>query len=124
MSHTILIVDDSPTVRELITTILESHTYDTMSACNGCDGLEKMALNPPDLVGEIINTVWFNILLPRRGFRRIAPGFNRGIESTQISSSPVGAAARGSVAPPGLKSSFAQSPQVETWGYLPTSLRD
>ncbi len=46
----ILVVDDSPTVRKLITTKLERSGYRVIQAVDGLDALEKINLAVPDLV--------------------------------------------------------------------------
>jgi len=55
MSNNILIVDDSPTVRKLLTYILKSKNYQCIEASNGIQALEKMALNDVDLAIVDIN---------------------------------------------------------------------
>jgi len=47
---TILIVDDSPTDVHVMTTMLEKHGYDVISAENAEDGLEKAKDSKPDLI--------------------------------------------------------------------------
>ncbi len=47
---TILIVDDSPTIRKLVSMTLESRGYTVVVACDGVDGLAKMQEGRPDLI--------------------------------------------------------------------------
>ena len=48
----ILVVDDSPTIRKVVTGILERHGYDALSAGDGAEGLDflQRAADPFDLV--------------------------------------------------------------------------
>jgi CheY-like chemotaxis protein len=46
----ILIVDDSPTIRKLVSMTLESRGYTVVVACDGVDGLAKMQESVPDLI--------------------------------------------------------------------------
>ncbi len=46
----ILIVDDSPTIRKLVSMTLESRGYTVVVACDGVDGLAKMQEGLPDLI--------------------------------------------------------------------------
>jgi DNA-binding response OmpR family regulator len=50
MDKTILVVDDSPTARELITNILQSRGFKTMTASNGKEALHKAQSESPDLI--------------------------------------------------------------------------
>jgi|GEM_PF-1001837 len=47
---TILVVDDSPTIRKLVSMTLESRGYCVVVACDGVDGLAKMQEGLPDLI--------------------------------------------------------------------------
>ncbi len=47
---TILVVDDSPTIRKLVSMTLESRGYGVVVACDGVDGLAKMHEGLPDLI--------------------------------------------------------------------------
>jgi twitching motility two-component system response regulator PilG len=47
---TILVVDDSPTIRKLVSMTLESRGYCVVVACDGVDGLAKMQEGIPDLI--------------------------------------------------------------------------
>ncbi len=47
---TILVVDDSPTIRKLVSMTLESRGYCVVVACDGVDGLAKMQEGVPDLI--------------------------------------------------------------------------
>ena len=46
----ILIVDDSPTEVKKISTILEKHQHEVLTADNGADGVAKARAETPDLV--------------------------------------------------------------------------
>ncbi|PAV25313.1 twitching motility two-component system response regulator PilH [Tamilnaduibacter salinus] len=46
----ILIVDDSPTEVQKISSMLEKHQHDVISADNGADGVAKARAETPDLV--------------------------------------------------------------------------
>ena len=46
----ILIVDDSPTEVKKISTILEKHKHEVLTADNGADGVAKARAETPDLV--------------------------------------------------------------------------
>jgi twitching motility two-component system response regulator PilH len=47
----ILIVDDSPTEVKKISTILEKHKHEVLTADNGADGVAKARAETPDLNG-------------------------------------------------------------------------
>ncbi len=46
----IVIAEDDPSSRELLTELLESWGYDVIEARNGADALQKILARPPDLV--------------------------------------------------------------------------
>ena len=46
----ILIVDDEPGIRELLSDFLKVEGYETCTAVDGLDGLEKAAQFLPDLI--------------------------------------------------------------------------
>jgi CheY-like chemotaxis protein len=51
MTETILIIDDDPVVRGLLSMLLERHGYRVAHASGGCDALAYLSLNsPPSLV--------------------------------------------------------------------------
>jgi two-component system, chemotaxis family, chemotaxis protein CheY len=50
MTKTILVVDDSETAREQVVAVLEPAGYDVQEACDGRDGLRKIARCSPALV--------------------------------------------------------------------------
>lgn len=52
---TVLIVDDSPTVRKLVTLTLEKQGYRVISACDGVAAIREMAAHVPNLVLLDIN---------------------------------------------------------------------
>lgn len=47
---TILVVDDSPTIRQVVATVLEARGYDTRSATDGQDALERLQEERVDMV--------------------------------------------------------------------------
>ncbi len=55
MAKTILIVDDSATVRKLIMYSLEATNYNCLEASDGIEALEKMAQNSVDLIIADLN---------------------------------------------------------------------
>jgi two-component system KDP operon response regulator KdpE len=50
MTDTVLVVDDEPRVVRLVSEVLKAVGYQVTSAGNGADGLEKIAVDRPDLV--------------------------------------------------------------------------
>ncbi len=46
----ILIVDDDPDIREAVSTILEAHSYQVVTANNGEEGLRKLKEERPNLM--------------------------------------------------------------------------
>jgi CheY-like chemotaxis protein len=46
----ILVVDDEPNVVAYLETLLQDNGYDTVSAANGLEGMEKVRSEKPDLV--------------------------------------------------------------------------
>jgi two-component system, OmpR family, response regulator RpaB len=46
----ILIVDDDPDIRDALTTILEAHSYQVVTADNGEEGLRKLKEERPNLM--------------------------------------------------------------------------
>lgn len=50
MAKTILAVDDSPCIRQLLTSILTGQGYGVVEAIDGQDGLDKLALCTADLI--------------------------------------------------------------------------
>lgn len=46
----ILVVDDDPDIREAITAVLEAHSYQVVTACDGEEGLSKLKEEKPDLM--------------------------------------------------------------------------
>ena len=58
MKKRVLVVDDSATDRQMVTTVLQKQGYVVTSAVDGEDALEKIAADPPPLVV-------LDIILPR-----------------------------------------------------------
>jgi twitching motility two-component system response regulator PilG len=54
-AYTILVVDDSPTIRKLVTMTLEKYGHHILSATNGLDALNKLKEVVPDLILSDIN---------------------------------------------------------------------
>ncbi|MEL6307025.1 MAG: response regulator, partial [Chloroflexota bacterium] len=50
MSHTILIIEDSPDNMMIVSMILQSMGYNTIEATNGVMGLEMVKTHQPDVV--------------------------------------------------------------------------
>ena len=50
MSATVLIIDDEPQIRDLLTNILEMEGYAVRAAADGRQGVEAYRRNPADLV--------------------------------------------------------------------------
>ena len=50
MSKKVLVVDDEADVRKFLTTLLEKHGYDTLTAADGDQALEVARQEKPDLV--------------------------------------------------------------------------
>ena len=47
---TVLVIDDEPDTRVFITTLLEDNDYDTVTAADGKEALDKVKANAPDLI--------------------------------------------------------------------------
>lgn len=54
-SHTIMVVENSHAVRELIAFTLKGEGYNVVKAMDGIDALEKMNDNPPNLIFTDLN---------------------------------------------------------------------
>ncbi len=50
MGARILIVDDSPTIRKVVASILERREYETLIAADGVEALQRLSTDRPDLV--------------------------------------------------------------------------
>ena len=46
----VLIIDDDPVIVELVTTLLQSRSYDVITAFDGVDGLEKAKIEQPNII--------------------------------------------------------------------------
>jgi len=46
----ILVIDDDPTITKLLSSRLETYTYDVVTAADGVEGLEKFRQEKPDLI--------------------------------------------------------------------------
>jgi len=53
--HTVLVVDDSPTVRKLVTMTLEKHGYQVVSAFDGVAAIKEIAAHNPSLILMDVN---------------------------------------------------------------------
>jgi two-component system, chemotaxis family, chemotaxis protein CheY len=68
--HPILVVDDEPTIREMVAEVLESEGYAVMTAANGSEALGVVSEYPPSLV---ILDLWMPVL--------DGPGFARELDA-------------------------------------------
>ncbi|HEV8434834.1 MAG TPA: response regulator [Thermoanaerobaculia bacterium] len=50
LSHSVLVVDDDPSIRLLLTTFLQRQGFRSLKACNGREALEAMRAGKSDLV--------------------------------------------------------------------------
>jgi DNA-binding response OmpR family regulator len=50
MAKRILVIDDDPVVVKYLTTLFSDNGYETDTASNGVEGMEKLKANKPDLV--------------------------------------------------------------------------
>lgn len=50
LKRRVLVVDDSPTDRQLVTTLLQKQGYQVTTAVDGVDALEKVAAERPPLI--------------------------------------------------------------------------
>lgn len=55
MNRTIITVDDSPSVRQMVSFTLQRAGYDVVEACDGRDALDKLALRPAHMVIADLN---------------------------------------------------------------------
>ncbi len=55
MSEKILIVEDSPALRQSLARLLQAELYDVVQAIDGVDGLQKASLCQPDLIIMDVN---------------------------------------------------------------------
>jgi CheY-like chemotaxis protein len=60
MPKKILVVDDEPDTISFLTSILEEHGYDHISACDGVEGLELAQNEKPDLI-------LLDLIMPEKG---------------------------------------------------------
>jgi two-component system, chemotaxis family, chemotaxis protein CheY len=70
LEHPILVVDDEPTIREMVAEVLESEGYAVMTAANGSEALGVVSEHPPSLV---ILDLWMPVL--------DGPGFARELDA-------------------------------------------
>jgi len=47
-SHTVLIVDDEPSVRAMLGYVLDDEGYDVLEATDGAEAIEQLIASPPD----------------------------------------------------------------------------
>ncbi len=73
----ILVVDDSPTVREMLKQILEDQFFEVITASDGVEGLEKTFKEKPDLIIT-------DILMPRMDGYELVKHLKRRLETAQI----------------------------------------
>jgi two-component system chemotaxis response regulator CheY len=74
----VLIIDDSPTVRDQVRAALDSGGYQTVEAIDGADGLQKLASN------EDIGLVICDVNMPRVGGLEMLDRLNRGGQLAQL----------------------------------------
>jgi two-component system, chemotaxis family, chemotaxis protein CheY len=55
MAKTILVVDDSASLRQVVGIALKGAGYDVLEACDGKDGLAKLAANKVNLIISDVN---------------------------------------------------------------------
>lgn len=55
MNKKILMVEDSPSIRQMMSFTLRGAGYDVIEAYNGCEALEKFAAEPIDMVVTDLN---------------------------------------------------------------------
>ena len=55
MSKSILVVDDSSTIRKFVAVSLSLQGFEVVTACDGMDALEKLPLNKVDLIITDLN---------------------------------------------------------------------
>ncbi len=55
MPRNILLVEDSPTIRNLLRLMLKQHGFTVSTACDGLEGLEVLSQNQVDLVITDVN---------------------------------------------------------------------
>lgn len=61
----VMIVDDSPTIRKLVSMTLEEAGYGVVTACDGMQALGKLNGHSPDLNGRLPNLILLDITMPR-----------------------------------------------------------
>jgi two-component system, chemotaxis family, chemotaxis protein CheY len=69
MTKTVLSVDDSPSIREMMAFALEPHGYTVVQAEDGTDGLRQMSSNNIDLVITDLNMPNMNGIEMTRAIR-------------------------------------------------------
>jgi two-component system chemotaxis response regulator CheY len=67
----ILVVDDSPSIREHVKTALQAGNYETLEAIDGVDGLEKLRTAPG------VALVVCDVHMPRMGGLEMLDALNR-----------------------------------------------
>jgi CheY-like chemotaxis protein len=50
MAYKVLLVDDDPDIRDVVTMLLESRGYETVTACDGIEFLAALRAEEPDLM--------------------------------------------------------------------------
>lgn len=74
MAKTVLVIDDSKAIRDMVTFTLEPHGYRLVGAENGSDGLNKLRAERPSLVITDLNMPVMNGLDFIRNARQDAAG--------------------------------------------------
>ncbi|MBI5970786.1 MAG: response regulator [Deltaproteobacteria bacterium] len=57
MAKTIMVIDDSASIRQVLTIVLKNGGYDVIEACDGRDGLDK-------LFGKKVNLILCDVNMP------------------------------------------------------------
>lgn len=74
MSRTVLTVDDSKSIRDMVAFTLEAAGYRVVGAENGAEGLQKLAGTPADLIITDLNMPVMNGFDFIRAVRRLPSG--------------------------------------------------
>lgn len=74
MAKTVLIIDDSKAIRDMVSFTLQPHGYRMVTAANGAEGLEQLRAERPALVITDLNMPVMNGLDFIRGARKDGAG--------------------------------------------------
>lgn len=73
----VLVVDDSPTDRQMVTSLLQKEGYEVTTAVDGEDALEKVASERPPLIV-------LDIILPKMNGYQVLRQLKTGVETRDI----------------------------------------